>query len=184
VGGLLTELGKKLADRWLSLLVLPGLLYLGALIVAHTLGWTHSFDAVRITSQINHWTTSSAVRTASELVTILIVALLGAAGVGLAAQALGTFIEWFWLSESQTRIGTRVRIAVVDSVTVRADSPRTEAPPSVNAVRATWMGNQIQAAINRLHREYRLDLATIWPYLLHGMLSLAPQLFSLGVCYI
>ncbi|WP_326770755.1 hypothetical protein OG978_44460 (plasmid) [Streptomyces sp. NBC_01591] len=48
MGGLLSELGKKLAERWFSLLVLPGALYLAVLAVAQTLGHTHPFDALRL----------------------------------------------------------------------------------------------------------------------------------------
>ena len=98
MGGFLAELGKKLAERWLSLLVLPGLLYLGPLAAAYTLGHRHVFDLGRITRQLDTWTTSPGVTT-GRLVLILLAALLAAAGTGLAAQALGSLTERGWLTD-------------------------------------------------------------------------------------
>jgi len=99
VGGFLAELGKKLAERWLSLLVIPGLLYLGTLAAAHTLGYRHPFDIARITGQLDAWTTSPGSTTTSGLVVILLAALLAAAGAGVAAQALGSLTERGWLAD-------------------------------------------------------------------------------------
>ncbi|MER5626420.1 hypothetical protein ABT061_35860 [Streptosporangium sp. NPDC002544] len=36
MNGFLSEIGKKLAERWVTLLALPGLLYLAAAMVGHT----------------------------------------------------------------------------------------------------------------------------------------------------
>ena len=97
MGGFLAELGKKLAERWLSLLVLPGLLYLGALAAAYTLGHRHPFDVGRITRQLDAWITLSSVT--SGLVLILVATLLAAAGAGVTAQALGSLTERVWLAD-------------------------------------------------------------------------------------
>lgn len=99
MGGFLAELGKKLAEHWLSLLVLPGLLYLGGLGAASILGHRHPVDFGRITRQLDAWTTSPGVTSTSGLVLILIATLLGAAGAGLAAQALGSLTERVWLAD-------------------------------------------------------------------------------------
>ena len=86
MGGLLNELGKKLAERWLSLLVLPGVLYLATAATAHTLGHTHALDAHRLTRQITAWATAPAAKTAGGQVVLLAAVLTGAATAGLAAQ--------------------------------------------------------------------------------------------------
>lgn len=99
MGGFLAELGKKLAERWLSLLVIPGLLYLGALAAAHTLGHLRPFDIGQITRQLDVWTTSHGVTSTSGLVLILIATLLAAAGAGVTAQALGSLTERVWLAD-------------------------------------------------------------------------------------
>lgn len=99
MGGFLTELGKKLAERWLSLLVLPGLLYLGALVAAYLLGHRAPFAIHRITTQLDTWTTTPDITSTSGLVLILFATLLAAAGAGLAAQALGSLTERVWLAD-------------------------------------------------------------------------------------
>ncbi|SFT29836.1 hypothetical protein [Streptomyces sp. ok210] len=93
MGGFLSELGKKLAERWLSLLVLPGTLYLAVAATAHTLGHTHPFDLARLTHQITTWANRPATSTVGGQVVLLAAILIGAAAAGLAAQALGSLTE-------------------------------------------------------------------------------------------
>ncbi|URN10988.1 hypothetical protein LUW77_00475 [Streptomyces radiopugnans] len=63
MGGLLSELGKKLAERWLSLLVLPGALYLAVLGTAALLGHGHPFDLRHLTHQVSATAEARTVRT-------------------------------------------------------------------------------------------------------------------------
>ncbi|WP_159064566.1 hypothetical protein [Streptomyces olivochromogenes] len=90
---MLSELGKKLAERWLSLLVLPGALYLAVGATALTLGQAHPFDLHRLTGQITSWAIAPATGTAGGQVVLLAASLAGAAAVGLAAQTLGSLTE-------------------------------------------------------------------------------------------
>lgn len=93
MGGALDELGKKLAERWLSLLVLPGALFLAVAIAARVLGHTRPFDIARLTRQITDWIKMPVVTTAAGQVVALAAVLAGAAAVGLAAQGLGSMVE-------------------------------------------------------------------------------------------
>jgi hypothetical protein len=93
MGGLLDELGKRLADRWLPLLVLPGAFYLAVAIAAHTLGQSHPFNLHRLTTQVIAWAKTPVAASAGGQVVLLAAALAGAAAAGLAAQALGTLAE-------------------------------------------------------------------------------------------
>jgi len=93
MGALFSELGKRLAERWLSLLVLPGALYLAVASAAHTLGHAHPFSISRLTQQITAWTDSPAATTLGGQVVLLAAGLASAAGAGLAAQALGSLAE-------------------------------------------------------------------------------------------
>ncbi|WP_416518540.1 hypothetical protein [Streptomyces achromogenes] len=93
MGGLLSELGKKLAERWVSLLVLPGALYLAVAATAHTLGHRRPFDLTRLTQQIGTWASDPVTKTAGGQVVLLVAILAAAAAVGLAAQALGSLAE-------------------------------------------------------------------------------------------
>lgn len=93
MGGLLGELGKKLAERWLSLLVLPGALYLAIACLATTLGHRHAVDLALLTDRVSTWAASPAATSAGGQVVLLAAILAAAAGAGLAAQALGSAIE-------------------------------------------------------------------------------------------
>ncbi|MFJ8929937.1 hypothetical protein ACIRLA_25475 [Streptomyces sp. NPDC102364] len=93
MGGLLGELGKKLAERWLSLLVLPGAVYLAMAVSARTLGHAHPFDLARLTAQVTAWAKAPAAATVGGQVVLLAAVLAGAAAVGLAAQGLGSLVE-------------------------------------------------------------------------------------------
>ncbi|MDV9198666.1 hypothetical protein R6M67_25830, partial [Streptomyces sp. Wh19] len=47
MNSLLTEVGRKLADRWLSALVLPGALFVAAAMCGWWLGHPHALDTGR-----------------------------------------------------------------------------------------------------------------------------------------
>lgn len=98
MGGMLAELGKKLAERWLSLLVLPGALYLAVAATARALGHSHPFDLHRLTDQITEWANAPAAGSAGGQVVLLASVLGGAAAVGLVAQGLGSVAEQLHLA--------------------------------------------------------------------------------------
>ncbi|MFF5494441.1 hypothetical protein [Streptomyces aquilus] len=91
--GFLGQLGQKLAERWLTLLVLPGALYLAAAACARALGQSHPVAVSRVSGQITAWSRSRPVATTAGQVLVLAGILAGAAAAGLAAQALGSAIE-------------------------------------------------------------------------------------------
>ncbi|TDD38154.1 hypothetical protein E1287_06285 [Actinomadura sp. KC06] len=93
MNGLLGELGKKLAERWLSLLVLPGALYLAVAAAAVTLGHGHALDVGRLAHEITRHAKSPSVTNAGGQVVLLAAVLAGAAVVGLIVQALGVLVE-------------------------------------------------------------------------------------------
>lgn len=98
MGSLLAELGKKLAERWLSLLVLPGALYLATVAAAHALGHAHPFDASRLSHRLDQLATEAQADSSSRLAVILLALLLAAAVVGVIAQAAGSITERLWLA--------------------------------------------------------------------------------------
>lgn len=93
MGGLLGELGKKLAERWLTLLVLPGALYLAIAAAARTLGQSAALDVARLTHAISDAARAPQVTTVGGQVVLLAAVLAGAAAAGLAAQSLGSVVE-------------------------------------------------------------------------------------------
>ncbi|UWP79158.1 hypothetical protein Dfulv_28775 [Dactylosporangium fulvum] len=95
MGGLLAELGKKLAERWLTLLVLPGALFLATLGAAAALGHAHAFDVRRLTDRVDRLATTTG---NGRIAVLLAAALLASAAAGLAAQAAGSLAERWWLA--------------------------------------------------------------------------------------
>lgn len=98
MGTLLGELGKRLADRWLPMLALPGVLYLAVAAAARVLGQRHALDAGRLTVQVTVWARDAAAYTTGGQITMLVAAMVGSATVGLAAQALGSLLEYLTLA--------------------------------------------------------------------------------------
>ncbi|MET9734821.1 hypothetical protein ABZZ79_30540 [Streptomyces sp. NPDC006458] len=91
--GLLAEVGKKFAERWLTLLVLPGALYLCALAAARHLD---GFAFGPLSDRVSALTAPR--DDASALLRLIVFAVLAAAA-GLAATAVGSLAERLWLAE-------------------------------------------------------------------------------------
>jgi hypothetical protein len=195
VGGFLTELGKKLAERWLTLLVLPGALYVAALAAAGVVGHTFAFS--RLASRL-----TGLIVPASTVFVLAVAALLAAAAAGLAAQALGSLVERAWLAERWTsrppglRHLARFRVrrrrhrwsaaqaAYHDLTGTKTDLLATGKPVPVEVeeslaagrrrvtriaveepARPGWIGDRMHAVVHRIDRDYLLDLPTAWPHL-------------------
>lgn len=93
MGGFLGELGKKLAERWLALLILPGALYLAVATTASVLGHVHALDLHRLITQVTAWAKTPVATTLGGQVVVAAAILAGAAAIGLIAQTLGSGIE-------------------------------------------------------------------------------------------
>ncbi|MER6162404.1 hypothetical protein ABT147_44115 [Streptomyces sp. NPDC001868] len=148
MGAMLAELGKKLAERWMSLLVLPGVLYLAVSAAARALGHAHPFDLDRLTEQISEWAGAPAVRTVGGQVVLLAAVLVASAVVGLIATALGSLAEqlhlatnWYTWPPGIRHLARRVTRSRVDRWKAAAE---------------TWHRLRDEAADARLRRE-RVD---------------------------
>ncbi|MFE3072569.1 hypothetical protein [Streptomyces sp. NPDC059247] len=93
MGGLWNELGKKLAERWLSLLVLPGALYLAVAFAARTLGQRHPLDLARIAREITAFAAGPVMTGLGGQIVLLVAVLLASAAAGTVATAVGTVVE-------------------------------------------------------------------------------------------
>ncbi|MEU0666710.1 hypothetical protein ABZ508_13200 [Streptomyces lavendulocolor] len=92
----LAELGKKLAERWVSLLVVPGALFVALAATGSALGHRHALDRRLLGRAVEELATHYDRRPVSAV--LLFVAVLAAAAVvGLLARALGTVVERAWL---------------------------------------------------------------------------------------
>ncbi|MFE9635724.1 hypothetical protein [Streptomyces sp. NPDC006463] len=95
----LATLGGKLADTWLSLLVLPGLLYLAVMSAASVLGHGHAFDHGRLTGRIDTLAGGPAAHSPGSVVLVAALVLAASAGVSRLAAALGGGVERLWLGD-------------------------------------------------------------------------------------
>jgi hypothetical protein len=93
VGDLWSELSKQLADRWLSALVLPGVLFLAVAGAAHTLGDRHPFDVALLARTITAQAKNPAVTGTAGQILLLVAVVVAAAAAGVAAQGAGVFTE-------------------------------------------------------------------------------------------
>jgi hypothetical protein len=93
MSSLWSELGRKIADRWLTLLVLPGLLYLAVAAAARTLRQEDALSVSLLARQVTAHAREPAVTSVGGQVVILGAVLIAAAAIGVVAQAIGAFFE-------------------------------------------------------------------------------------------
>ncbi|MFJ7955771.1 hypothetical protein ACIQ62_05695 [Streptomyces sp. NPDC096319] len=99
-----SELGKKLAERWMSLLVLPGALYLAVATAGHVLGHGHALDLSRLVSWLDSLARTKAEEGIGGATVLVLGVLVGAAVAGMAAQWLGTVLERLALASEWRRL--------------------------------------------------------------------------------
>ncbi|MFI6824799.1 hypothetical protein ACIBJE_28205 [Micromonospora sp. NPDC050187] len=130
VATFVSELGKKLAERWVTLLVLPGALYLAVLTTARVLGHGHALDLTRLAPWLTATAASPAVGSVGGQVVLAAGVLGAAAALGVVAQATGTALERMALAVGWQDLPTPLRRPVHRWVGSRRDRWR--------AVAAQW----------------------------------------------
>lgn len=93
--GFLEELGKKAAERWVSLLVLPGLLWTATLVAALHLQHRDPLDLTLLQGAATRWAAQP--RTAATVVLMLTGLLLACTAAGLTATGGGTVVRRLWV---------------------------------------------------------------------------------------
>ena len=94
--GFLAELGKNLADRWLSLLILPGALLIAAAAAAGTLGQAHAIDLTLLRARITAIAATPSAHSPGALLLAVGGILAASALAGLTAAALGSVTTRVW----------------------------------------------------------------------------------------
>jgi hypothetical protein len=176
----LGELGKKLAERWVTLLAIPGLLYLAAATLAVALGQSHALDVHELTGQIAKWAASPALKSTGGAILIIAAVLAGSVVAGLAAAAVGrlTEIVWTlpgrrgparWLAEWRRRRFQAAKQIADDPNASEAQVRKAMATADriclIEASRPTWIGDRLRACQARVKRTYGIDLNAAWPRL-------------------
>ncbi|MDP4501672.1 hypothetical protein [Nonomuraea turcica] len=186
--GFLAELGKKVAERWVALLVLPGLVFTAVATMAAILGQRHWADAGLLWRKLIELTAAAGGQQQADLVrtaVLLVVLLVASSAVGFVARSLGRPVEYLlagrWpavarplataLIERRRRAWNRLR---QDYHNAEADGDHArlgELAELRNAValteprRPTWTGDRLHAPATRVRKQYGLDLGAAWPRL-------------------
>ncbi|MGW5442715.1 hypothetical protein [Streptomyces asiaticus] len=195
MNGFLTALGGKLAERWTALLVLPGLLYLAALVTAIELGHSHWHDVDRLLTLLDTVAASPSAHTAGTIVLAAAAVLIGAFLIDLAVRALGSVLERLWLMDPRRALSrhlaqrrrrrweaadTAFRAALAAAGRARISGRADATALADEAIRhnATrnrlglappsrpfWAGDRLAAVDHRVWQSFRLDLTFAWPRL-------------------
>ena len=190
----LAELGTKVADRWLGLLVLPGLLWTAALAAGVELGQDRALDVLRLRALLGRVADDPASHSGATVLLAAAAVLLVSAAAGLAASALGGLFQRLWtlpgefgpaawlLSWRQLRwdrATVLLRTAIAGAaqpgahrlepgeasrLARRAQRRRARLGP-VRPGRPTRVGDRYLATAQRVRDHNRLDLELAWPRL-------------------
>jgi hypothetical protein len=189
VGGFLQQLAKTLADRWISLLVLPGAFFLGAVWLAVQLGHADAWNVALLTRRAED-TMAEVADLPSGAQALLVVAVLAAAsGVGFVVQTLAAVTRRVWLgpwprplarvaAARTARRRARWYRLVQERRALEAVSPAVRTRERQDRIddvarritrlamaepgRPTWMGDRIHAVESIAHHRYGLDLTYGW----------------------
>jgi hypothetical protein len=195
MGGLLAALGKKLAEQWLTLLALPGALYVAAAVVARTLGRDHTWDLDHLLDQITAWAEDPRIDTVAGQLVVFVAVVAASALIGLAAQGMSAALEQVWFAADwaswpwflprlvdpvvewrQKRWRRRHRAVEqarspdhgfrsAQGYTFAVAYDRMARTSVEYPQRPTWCGDRLNALAQRLGHDHDLDVAVVWPHL-------------------
>ncbi|MGW3243670.1 hypothetical protein [Streptomyces sp. NPDC001070] len=189
MAGLLDELGGKLAERWVSLLALPGSLFLGAAWAAHVLGGGRPFDVGRLLREVERYADWTDAHGGAALFLALVAVLLLAVVPGLVVQVLARAVQVLWLGPWPGGAGARLvrrrraRRERADAdvaahlrrhehgggedelTAARAAEARRDRIAPLPPARPTRMGDRMHALEHRVGEYYAVPFAVVWPRL-------------------
>jgi hypothetical protein len=188
---LLTEIGGRYLDRWATVLVLPGLLYVAGAIAARRVGQSQWHDLGRLAGLVDEQ--------APPGLLLVVLILVLAAAAGLAARAVAALLGRLWFGpwpavlRFPARKLTAFRAArwnrAQQAFAAVADQPSESNPKPANGNgperramidaaaqrrnaialtppdRPTWMADRLNAVDVRILSWYGLDLVFTWPRL-------------------
>ncbi|MFF5970801.1 hypothetical protein ACFY7C_04665 [Streptomyces sp. NPDC012769] len=145
--GFLSEVGKKVTERWLTRIVLPGLLFVVVCCVALTPGRSGPVDVTATIEWLERLRTgryASPSGKAAALVTVF----LAVAGSALCADWLASGIGRLWAGRSLRlrRLAARLR------------GRGTDVP-----ARATRIGGRLGAVEERIRVQHGVHMSLVWP---------------------
>ncbi|SCF72992.1 hypothetical protein [Streptomyces sp. Ncost-T10-10d] len=192
MGKFFDALATKLAERWATYLVLPGLLFTASAVFGSQVGHQHALDRDMLMEMVSNLTAAIARQGVGTQVILACAVLLVATGVGLVAQALAGGTRAIWLGQWPWPLRLRLRQSsrrrerwhrlvqhrrALEQARPRASRTQEEqrainqAAQRINRLslaepdRPTWMGDRINAVERVALDRYGLDLPFTWPRL-------------------
>lgn len=193
MAGFFQEFAKKLAERWATLLLVPGAILLAAVWAAAHLGQAHALDWDALARAAADSADALARQSVGTQALLLAAVLLAATAAGLAAQALAGITRRIWLGDwpfpltpvrrwRAARRRARWHRRVDHRRGLENAYPRDTRTPTqqhcidqaadrVNRLALaepdapTWMGDRMHAVAQIALDRYGLDLSFAWPRL-------------------
>lgn len=192
MNGLFDALGKKIADQWLTTLLLPGLLWVCVTALAWQLRWAHALDMKAAEPLLRPLGSDHAV---GQSVAVFGGVLIAAAGAGVTAAGLATVIRGIRPAAARSALARYLRairlerwerarrsaeqlekdlvgtadVGTADSATVGPELAAAKARQHAISLEApehaTWVDDRLRATVIRVHRAYGLDVSRAWPRL-------------------
>jgi hypothetical protein len=156
----LAELGKKLADRWMGALLLPGLLFVAAAVCGVLLGHGAALDWTYLTGELTRLGERLTTRPAATALTVTGV-LLAATASGLAVQGLAVAVRRFWVARRPRRWVVRRR----EKARAAWERDGRSSPERYLPARITDIGDRFRLVDERVDAQYGLSAALAWPRL-------------------
>lgn len=166
MNALISELGKRLPDRWLVQVFLAGLLWSAAAFIAHDVGHAHALDprsytmATRDLSVRLSGSPSSAAAILLRAVALAALAAFAAQAFALGVRAL-SLGQWKGIAAPAARRLTRIRRSRAEE-RARREAPDHQPPAVYLPQRPTWIGDRLRLTDARIHAQYHLRLSLIW----------------------
>ncbi|MFE5484780.1 hypothetical protein [Streptomyces sp. NPDC056527] len=146
--GFLSEVGKKITERWLTRVVLPGLLFVVAGAVALAPGRSGPVDVTATIEWLERLRTGR-YASPSGTAAALVILLLAVAGPALCAEWLASVVARLWAGRDRW---------------MRRAARRLRGGTAVPA-RATWIGGRLGAAEERIRVQHGVHMSLVWPRL-------------------
>ncbi|MEO3778411.1 hypothetical protein ABGB16_16475 [Micromonospora sp. B11E3] len=164
--GLLTEVGKRVSGRWMTAVLLPGVLLVAVGAVAVALGHTRPFDLEHLAAAAERAGRDLAARP-GRLVVVVSAVGVGAGLAGTAARGLGLLAQWWWLREWFLTGGliTRSRWSRRSRTLAAARRAGTPTVAAYLPQRPTWLGDRVRLVEARVRAQYHVSAALVWPRL-------------------
>ena len=164
--GVLTEVGRRINGRWLTAVLLPGLLLVAVAAVAVALGHARALDVDHLAA-----TTERAGRdlaaSPGRLVVAVAAALVAAGLAGTAAPGLGRLAQRWWLRERflTGELFTRARWSRRSRALAAAHRSGVPVVAAYLPQRPTWLGDRTRLVEVRVRAQYHVSAALVWPRL-------------------